>query len=131
MKWTKQRLNNLFFIIGVVAVVVMILTFDVSFAELWEHLKRAGYWLIPIIGIWVFVYGLNALGWQSIIRSNTDEKDVDFAKTIARIALAVTDVTVKIVVIEKGKPLHVLEFDPQPPAHLRYVCLQPLKLLYK
>jgi len=49
---------------------------------------------------------------------NTDEKDVDFAKTIARIALAVTDVTVKIVVIEKGKPLQVLEFDPQPPAHL-------------
>ena len=56
MKWTKQRLNNLFFIIGIVAVVVMILTFD-------------------IIGIWIFVYGLNALGWQSIIRSNTDEND--------------------------------------------------------
>ena len=75
MKWTKQRLNNLLFIIGVVAVVVMILTFDVSFTELWSHLTRAGYWLIPIIGIWVFVYGLNALGWQSIIRSNTDEHD--------------------------------------------------------
>ena len=75
MKWTKQRLNNLFFIIGIVAVVVMILTFDVSFTELWRHLTRAGYWLIPIIGIWIFVYGLNALGWQSIIRSNTDEKD--------------------------------------------------------
>ena len=75
MKWTKQRLNNLFFIIGIVAVVVMILTFDVSFTELWRHLTRAGYWLIPIIGIWIFVYGLNALGWQSIIRSNTDEND--------------------------------------------------------
>ena len=75
MKWTKQRLNNLFFIIGIVAVVVMILTFDVSFTELWRHLTRAGYWLIPIIGIWIFVYGLNALGWQSIIRSNADEND--------------------------------------------------------
>ena len=75
MKWTKQRLNNLFFIIGVVAVVVMILTFDVSFADLWEQLTKAGYWLIPIIGIWIFVYGLNALAWQSIIRSNTDEND--------------------------------------------------------
>ena len=75
MTWTKQRLNNLFFIIGVVAVVVMILTFDVSFAELWQHLTKAGYWLIPIIGIWIFVYGLNALAWRSIIRSNTDEHD--------------------------------------------------------
>ena len=39
---------------------------------------------------------------------NTDERDVEFAKTIARIALPVTDVTVKIVVIEKGKPVQVL-----------------------
>ena len=75
MKWTKQRLNNLFFVVGVAAVVVMILTFDVSFAELWEQLTKAGYWLIPIIGIWVFVYGLNALAWERIIRSNTDEND--------------------------------------------------------
>ena len=37
MTWTKQRLNDLFFIIGVVAVVVMMLTFDVSFIELWAH----------------------------------------------------------------------------------------------
>ena len=49
---------------------------------------------------------------------NTDERDVEFAKTIARLALSVTDVTVKIVVIEKGKPVQVLEFDPTPPAHL-------------
>lgn len=49
---------------------------------------------------------------------NTDERDVEFAKTIARIALAITDVTVKIVVIEKGRPVQVLEFDPTPPAHM-------------
>ena len=75
MKWTKQGLNNLFFVIGVVAVVVMILTFDVSFSELWLHLCKAGYWLIPILGIWFVVYGLNALAWQSIIRSNTEHDD--------------------------------------------------------
>ena len=49
---------------------------------------------------------------------NTDERDVEFAKTIARMALPITDVTVKIVVIEKGKPVQVLEFDPTPPAHM-------------
>ena len=51
MKWTKQRLNNLFFILGVAACIVMLLTFDVSFVELWDHLCHAGYWLIPIIGM--------------------------------------------------------------------------------
>ena len=70
MKWTKQRLNNLFFVIGIVAVVVMMFTFDVSFAELWQHLTRAGYWLIPILGVWIFIYGMNALAWNCIIKSN-------------------------------------------------------------
>lgn len=74
MKWTKQRLNNLFFILGCAAVVVMLLTFDVSFVELWQHLCHAGYWLIPIIGIWLVVYALNAFAWQAIIEGNLRHK---------------------------------------------------------
>ena len=75
MKWTKQRLNNLFFILGIAACVVMLLTFDVSFIELWQHLCHAGYWLIPIIGIWLVVYGLNAMAWLSIIKGNCKGDD--------------------------------------------------------
>ena len=56
--------------LGVAACVVMLLTFDVSFVELWQHLCHAGYWLIPIVGVWLLVYGLNALAWQSIINGN-------------------------------------------------------------
>ena len=74
MKWTKQRLNNLFFFLGCAAVVVMLLTFDVSFIELWEHICHAGYWLIPIIGIWVVVYALNALAWKAMIEGNIGRK---------------------------------------------------------
>ena len=68
MKWTRKRVNNLFFLLGVITVVVMLFTFEVSFVELWENLCHAGYWLIPIIGIWVVIYGINALAWQHIIR---------------------------------------------------------------
>ena len=74
MAWSKQRLNNLFFILGVAACVVMLLTFDVSFIELWQHLCHAGYWLIPIVGVWVLVYGLNALSWKSVIEGNLGYK---------------------------------------------------------
>ena len=76
MKWTKQRLNNLFFVVGILACVVMLLTFDVSFTELWQHLCHAGYWLIPIVGVWIFIYAINAWSWFTIIRSKirgTDE----------------------------------------------------------
>ena len=69
MAWSKQRLNNLFFFLGLAAVVVMLFTFDVSFVELWEHICHAGYWLIPIVGVWIIIYGINALAWQAIIHS--------------------------------------------------------------
>lgn len=69
MKW---NLNNIFFILGLAVVVVMLFTFDVSFVELWDHICRAGYWLIPIIGIWIVIYGINALAWMTIIKGNTD-----------------------------------------------------------
>lgn len=72
MKWS---LNNIFFVLGLVVVVVMLFTFDVSFVELWDHICRAGYWLIPIIGIWIVIYGLNALAWMAIIKGNTDSDE--------------------------------------------------------
>ena len=67
MKWTKQRINNLFFLLGVITVVVMLFTFDVSFAELWDHLCHAGYWLIPIVGVWIIIYAINAWSWKCVI----------------------------------------------------------------
>ncbi len=74
MTWTKQRLNNLFFCIGITAVVVMMLTFDVSLSELWQHVCHAGYWMVPILGVWAVIYAINAMSWFAIIRS-TDEPD--------------------------------------------------------
>lgn len=71
MKLDKRTLNNIFFAFGLIAVVVMMFTFDVSFPKLWYYLCKAGYWLIPIVGVWVFVYGINALSWSSVIRGNT------------------------------------------------------------
>ena len=76
MVWTKQRLNNLFFILGCAACVVMLFTFDVSFIELWGHLCHAGYWLLPILGIWFVVYGLNAFAWLAIIKGNVGKEEI-------------------------------------------------------
>lgn len=60
----RKYLNNLFFIIGLAAVVVMFFTFDVSFVELWGYITRAGYWLVAILGLWGFLYILNACTWK-------------------------------------------------------------------
>ena len=79
MKWTKQKVNNLFFILGVATVVVMLFTFDVSFVELWGYICHAGFWLIPIVGVWIIIYGINAWAWKCIIDSvKSPEERVGF-----------------------------------------------------
>ena len=75
MQWTKKRINNLLFLVGVVFVVVMIFTFDVSFTELWQYILDAGKWMIAIVGVWFFVYGINALSWRQVIRGNSKDAD--------------------------------------------------------
>ena len=66
----KKRVNDLFFIIGLVAVVIMCCSFEVSFSQLWLDIRKAGYWLAAIVGLWFMLYTLNALAWRVILRSN-------------------------------------------------------------
>lgn len=63
----RKKLNNIFFLVGVTAIIVMLFTFDVSFVELWRYICHAGYWLIPIIGLWAVLYFMNCLSWRAII----------------------------------------------------------------
>lgn len=66
----SNRLRNIFFFVGLAAVIIMILTFKVSFVELWEQLTHAGHWLVVILGMWVVLYAMNALTWRTIIKGS-------------------------------------------------------------
>ena len=68
----KNKARNIFFLFGIIAVIVMILTFKVSFAEMWQDIQTTGYWLLPIIGMWLVLYCMNALTWRTIIRGSGD-----------------------------------------------------------
>lgn len=48
----------------------MILTFQVSFVEMWNHIKHAGYWIFAILGMWIILYVMNALTWRIIIKGS-------------------------------------------------------------
>lgn len=56
--------------------------------------------------------GLRAADGLSI---NTEDNDFEFAKLVANEALAVTHSTVKVVVTEGGRPIQVMDFDPEFP----------------
>ena len=76
----KNKYRNIFLIFGIVAIVIMLCTFDMEYGELWDNLKRAGMWLPAVIGLWVFIYWLNALAWFIIIRDGKKGSPIPFWK---------------------------------------------------
>ncbi len=66
----KSSTRNIFFLFGIAAIVVMILTFKVSFVEMWNHLRHAGYWLIAILLLWMLLYLMNTFTWRIIIKGS-------------------------------------------------------------
>lgn len=68
----KSKTRNIFFFVGLIFVILMILTFKVSFTQLWQHITQAGYWLIAIIGMWVPLYIMNTFTWRTILKGSGD-----------------------------------------------------------
>lgn len=69
---TQAQIKNIFFAFGIVAILVMLLTFEVSFPELYAYIRQAGYWLIAILLLWGVLYMMNAWAWHVIIRGSGD-----------------------------------------------------------
>ncbi|MDO4159544.1 MAG: lysylphosphatidylglycerol synthase transmembrane domain-containing protein [Prevotellaceae bacterium] len=82
----RKRLNNIFFVFGVVVVIVMFLTFDVSFVQLWAYIRKASYWLGAILALWLLLYIMNALAWRIIIKGS-GTCDVGFG-TLCKLTIA-------------------------------------------
>ena len=63
----QERIRNIFFVVGLAAIVVMLLTFDVSWSQLWDSLNHAGYWVAAIVVLWTLLYAMNTLTWRIIL----------------------------------------------------------------
>ena len=107
----KDKFRNIFWFFGAFAIVVMLCTFDMDYAELLENLRRAGYWLPAVILLWVFIYLLNAWSWYIIICDGKHAK-VPFWKvyklTISGFALNYATP----VGLMGGEPYRIMELTP-------------------
>lgn len=74
----KPLYRNLFLLFGIVAIIVMLCTFDVDYTQLVENLGRAGMYLPAVIGVWVIVYAFNAWAFQIIVNSGTHTKHLSY-----------------------------------------------------
>ena len=103
--------RNLFLAVGVVAIVIMLCTSDISYVEMWDNVRRAGYWFPAVIVLWVFLYLANAWSWATIINDGEAPK-VPFARiykyTISGYALNY----VTPVGLLGGEPYRIMELTP-------------------
>lgn len=74
----KAKYRNIFIILGLIAIVIMLLTFHMDYRELWANIQRAGYWFIGVVGIWVVIYFFNTVSWYYIIRKGEHSCPVHF-----------------------------------------------------
>lgn len=107
----KSKYRNLFLLFGVAVIVIMLCTFDMEYDELIANLRRAGGWLPAILGLWVFIYLINALSWYIIIRDDEGNR-VSFWKiyklTISGFALNYATP----VGLMGGEPYRIMELTP-------------------
>ena len=66
----KNKYRNLFLLFGVLAIVLMLCTMDMDYSDIWENLKRVGFWFPVIMLLWFFVYLINTCSWYLIIRDD-------------------------------------------------------------
>ncbi len=108
----KNKVRNLFLLFGIVAVVIMLFTFDISYEELLGNLKRAGYYLPLILLLWVFVYLINNTAWYIIVRSGGDTGSLTYRHlyklTVSGFALNY----VTPVGLMGGEPYRIMELTP-------------------
>ena len=108
----RKRWNNIFFFLGVLAVVIMLLTFDVNYTQLWAHIRRAGWWFALVVGVWLVIYLFNATSWYLIIRNGEKHTPVTFAKvyklTISGFALNYATPCG----LMGGEPYRIMELGP-------------------
>ena len=63
----RKRWDTIFFLFGVAAVVVMLLTFDADWNRVKEVLSEAGIWFPVIVALWGLIYLMNACAFGLII----------------------------------------------------------------
>lgn len=107
----KPKYRNIFFGIGVLAIVVMLCTFDMSYAELWNNVRQAGYWFPAVLLLWLPIYLMNTWAWQVIINDG-DGPRVSFWRVYKYTVTGYALNYVTPVGLLGGEPYRIMELTP-------------------
>lgn len=103
--------RNVFFVIGLIVIFVMV--YSIGFDTICQNLRETGWWFAAIIGVWVFVYLINAVSFHIIIRDGSEEsKRVCFWRTMKLIVSGYAINYTTPVGLLGGEPYRIFELKP-------------------
>lgn len=108
----KTLYRNLFFLFGLAAVVVMLLTMNISWDELLGSLRSAGIRLPLILLLWMVIYAINTLSWWVILRSSGKMNGLSFLKLYKFTVSGFSLNYVTPVGLMGGEPYRIMEVSP-------------------
>lgn len=108
----KNSLRNIFFVIGVVAILFMLFGMDMTYEDVVSCLRKAGIWFPVLLLLWAFIYMINTGAWYAIICNGLNGVKVPFMKvykyTVTGFALNSTTP----VGLMGGEPYRIMELKP-------------------
>lgn len=104
--------KNIFFILGALALGIMI--YSIGLNNILRDMKETGWWYLPIIGMWVFIYLINTLSLYIILRDGSEEtKSVGFFRLFK---LTISGFAINYITpfgLMGGEPYKIIELQPQ------------------
>ncbi|MBQ9558599.1 MAG: flippase-like domain-containing protein [Bacteroidaceae bacterium] len=108
-----SRYRNLFLFVGLAAVAVMLLTFDMPWTEVLAHVRRAGVWLPAVILLWIPIYMMNAHAWRLIIcDAHTAPSPIGFWRVLKLTISGYALNGITPVGLLGGEPYRIMELTP-------------------
>ena len=108
---SASKVRNIFLIIGIVAIVVMLFTFEVPYREIWENLQKAGWWFVAVLAIWIPIYMLNAWAWIVILNDGS-HSNVNFWRILKYTVSGYAINYVTPIGVLGGEPYRIMELTP-------------------
>ena len=108
----KAAYRNIFLFFGLLAIVIMLCTFDMDYRELWENVHRAGYWFFAVVGIWLVIYFFNSLSWFYIIKNGKRKSPIPFWRVYK---LSISGFALNYATpfgLMGGEPYRIMELSP-------------------
>jgi len=87
----NRKIRIIFFIAGLLVFTFLINEFGVD--NIITNIQKTGWWIVPIIGVWFFVYLLNAFAWQIILKPHKDKISFSEIYSISLSGFAINYIT--------------------------------------